>query len=104
MATNPDPRIDQWYEDLESGRSFCVVAVDERNDSIEVQYVDGDLGEYDFASWNEVAINAIDPPEDWSAPYGEVETDDLGYSDPDLHGSGRGGRTMDDLLDDEDRF
>ena len=42
-----DPILENWYKDAESGRTFRVVALDSDSDSIEVQYLNGDLGEYD---------------------------------------------------------
>ncbi|QSA98003.1 DUF6763 family protein [Methylococcus sp. EFPC2] len=97
-----DPILDNWYEDAASGRTFRVVALDEANETIEVQYLNGDLGEYDCASWNESAIVLVEAPEDWSAPFDDVETDDLGYSDPDTHGRDIGDITLNDLLEGEE--
>lgn len=97
-----DPILDNWYRDGETGRSFRVVALDA--DSIEVQYLNGDLGEYDNTTWEDSVFYPIEAPEDWSAPYDDLEIDDLGYSDPDRHGMDREDVTLDDLLDgDTDR-
>ena len=99
-----NPVMDNWYKDAQSDRSFRVVAIDAETDGIEVQYLDGDIGEYDTAAWNDSAFYPIAPPEDWSAPFDDVELDDMGYSDPDLHGRDRDNLSLDDLLDeDEDR-
>jgi hypothetical protein len=97
-----DPILNQWYEETESGRSFKVVAVDEDHDDIEIQYIDGDIGEFDFATWYETGFVPIDPPEDWSAPFDDVEPDDLGYSDPDVHEPGLRDITLDDLLNESE--
>jgi len=102
MPTVADPQIENWYQDAETGRSFRVVALDEENDSIEIQYLNGDLGELDFASWYESPFAPIEPPEDWSAPFDDVEIDDLGYSDPDLHEPDQRDLTLDDFLNEED--
>ena len=85
MATITDPIIGRWYKDVENDLTFKVVATEDGGDSIEVQYLDGDIGEYDRDSWYNSTFDYIEPPEDWSAPYGDVEKDDLGYSDPDHH-------------------
>lgn len=85
MATVTDPVIRRWYKDIENDLTFKVVAIDENDDSIEVQYINGDIGEYDRDSWYDSTIDFIEAPEDWSAPYDEIEPDDLGYSDPDNH-------------------
>ncbi|MDF9393460.1 MULTISPECIES: DUF6763 family protein [Methylococcus] len=97
------PLVDNWYEEQDTGRQFRVVAVDDASDTIEIQYLEGELSELDRASWEQGAIAAIEAPEDWSAPFDDVETDDLGYSDPDLHRPDTGDLTLDDLLEEEDK-
>ncbi|MGR8953699.1 MAG: DUF6763 family protein, partial [Gammaproteobacteria bacterium] len=57
----------------------------EGEDSIEVQYLDGDIGEYDYESWYNSTFDYIEEPEDWSAPFDDLESDDLGYTDLDEH-------------------
>lgn len=85
MTTITDPVIDSWYKDVENNLTFKVIAIEESDDSIEVQYVNGDIGEYDTDSWYNSTFDYIEEPEDWSAPFGGIETDDLGYSDNDQH-------------------
>jgi hypothetical protein len=85
MTTIADPVIEGWYKDVENKLIFKIVAIDEAEDAINVQYINGDIGEYDKDSWYASTIDYIEPPEDWSAPYGKLETDDLGYSDNDIH-------------------
>ena len=85
MMTITDPIIGSWYKDVENEATFKVVAIEGNGDAIEVQYADGDIGEYDKDSWCNSILIRIEAPEDWSAPYGEIEADDLGYSDPDKH-------------------
>jgi hypothetical protein len=102
MPTEALPSIDNWYQDIESGRTFQVIAVDEENDSIEVQFYNGDIGEFDFGSWRDSAIIPIEPPEDASAPFDDVDIDDLGYTDLDIHEPGI--QTLDDLLDEKDTY
>lgn len=97
--SNADPILNNWYQDAETNRNFRIVALE--GDSIEVQYANGDLGEYDTASWYESAVFPIEPEEDWSAPYGDLEVDDLGYTDPDRHGFDPQEMTLDDLLDED---
>ena len=50
-----------------------------------MQYLNGDIGEYDNESWYNSTFDYVEDPEDWSAPYDDLETDDLGYTDTDLH-------------------
>jgi hypothetical protein len=84
MATVTDPVIGRWYKDFENNLVFKVVAIEGKDDAIEVQYANGDLGEYDNETWYASTFDYIEDPEDWSAPF-EIEREDLGYSDPDLH-------------------
>ncbi|MBS1212608.1 MAG: hypothetical protein H6R26_1225 [Proteobacteria bacterium] len=100
--SNPPPILLEWYQDAASGRAFRIVALDEESDSIEVQYSNGDIAEFDFSSWEESVFTPIEEPEDWSAPFDDVETDDLGYTDPDMHGRDIQDITLDDLLDGQD--
>ncbi len=86
MTTIADPVIGRWYKDVENKLTFTVVAIEEDNDLIEVQYLDGDIGEYDTETWYNSTFDYVEAPEDWSAPYDDLEPDDLGYSDPDIHG------------------
>ena len=85
MTTITDPVIGGWYKDVENNLQFKVVAIEDGDDAIEVQYMNGDIGEYDIDSWYNSTFDFIEAPEDWSAPYGDLELDDLGYSDPDIH-------------------
>jgi len=83
MTTITDPVIDQWYKDVENNLTFKVVAFEESDDSIEVQYHNGDIGEYDSDSWYNSTFDFIEDPEDWAAPFDDLEPDDLGYSKSD---------------------
>jgi len=85
MTTITDPVIGRWYKDVENDLTFKVVAIEESDDSIEVQYMNGDISEYDNDTWYNSTFDYIEAPEDWSAPYDDLETDDLGYTDPDTH-------------------
>ena len=42
MTTIADPVIDRWYKDVENNLVFKVVAIEEGDDSIEVQYLNGE--------------------------------------------------------------
>ncbi len=85
MTTIADPVIGRWYKDFENNLTFKVVAIEGNDESIEVQYANGDLGEYDNEAWYNSTFDYIEDPEDWAAPFDDVETDDLGYTDPDNH-------------------
>ena len=98
MTTVADPIIGSWYKDVENSLKFRVVAIDDSDDSIEVQYLNGDIGEFDNDTWYASNFLGIEDPEDWNAAYGEMDMDDLGYSDTDEH------KPLDDDMDIEDYF
>lgn len=76
-----DPIIGNWYRNQETGNDFEVVAIDEDAQTIEIQYFDGELEELDLDAWYDLVIESIEAPEDWSGPYDEMESDDLGYEE-----------------------
>ena len=67
------PIVGQWYRGV-TNELFEVVAIDDADETIEVQYFDGTVAEIEFEAWNEHlldrALDAADAPEDWS---GEVD-------------------------------
>lgn len=69
------PQIGDWYIDQASRQHFEVVAIDDAAQTIEVQYVDGELSELDFESWGMMEVETAAAPEDWSAPF-EIGRDD----------------------------
>ncbi len=81
MSDNITPRIDQWYPDPKSDRSFTVIDFDEEEGSIEIQYFDGELDQLDMEEWEEMSLEEVEQPEDWTGPMDEVERDDLGYDE-----------------------
>lgn len=74
------PEVSAWYQDLASGSLFEVVAIDEASDTIEIQMVDGEVGEYDSATWKQLYLTPAEAPEDWRSPY-EINLEDNSYSD-----------------------
>lgn len=67
--TTPHPGIGDWYR-LNGGELFEVVAVDDDDGTIEIQYFDGTVEEMDVDDWNaqweDGALEAAEAPEDWS--------------------------------------
>ncbi|HAO89427.1 MAG TPA: hypothetical protein DCR00_10940 [Gammaproteobacteria bacterium] len=74
------PEVSAWYQELASGNLFEVVAIDEASGSIEYQLLDGEVGEYDSASWQMLYLAPTEAPEDWRSPYA-LSTEDRAYSD-----------------------
>ncbi|HHW78266.1 MAG TPA: hypothetical protein GX399_14765 [Xanthomonadaceae bacterium] len=90
-----DPIIGNWYRNQETGNDFEVVALDEDAQTVEIQYFDGELEEFDLDAWYELPIDPIEAPEDWSGPFDEMEPDDLGFDEEEFSDE-------DDLLADRD--
>jgi hypothetical protein len=80
MASEISPLIGQWYQ-TPQGAQFEVVAIDEDEGTIEIQYFDGQIEELSFDEWPERGFTASAEPEDWSGPFDDLEADDLGYTD-----------------------
>ncbi len=81
MSNDADPIVGNWYEHLDKGQLFRVVAVDELNETVEIQYFDGDLEELDLDNWMELDIEPAEEPEDWSGPVDALESEPLDNDD-----------------------
>lgn len=69
------PEIGEWYVDRQLGQPFEVVAFDDHERTIEIQYVDGEVSEVDIEGWRQMSVQSAAAPEDWSASY-EVSRED----------------------------
>ena len=82
MAT-PQPGIGDWYR-LQGGALFEVVALDDDDGTIEIQYFDGTVEEMDIEDWEtqceDGALESAEPPEDWSGSVDVESADDEGRS------------------------
>ena len=74
------PAIGQWYKEADSGGLFEVVALDDSGGTIEVQYLDGEIAEFDLESWGELTLLPAVEPEDWRTAYELSDEDGI---DPD---------------------
>jgi len=72
----PDPKIGRWYR-RPNGQLFEVVAVDEDDQTIELQFFDGTIDEVDQDTWSILLVQRVAAPEDWS---GSVDMDPEDYS------------------------
>ncbi|MBC7984646.1 MAG: hypothetical protein H7Y02_12415 [Candidatus Obscuribacterales bacterium] len=70
----PAPVIGQWYRGF-TGELFEVVAIDNDDDTIEIQYFDATLEELDSETWAAQGVVEADPPEDWTGSV-DVEPED----------------------------
>jgi hypothetical protein len=73
------PSVGQWYRGV-TNELFEVVAIDDGDETIEIQYFDGTVAEMDVETWNEQLFDRMldiaDAPEDWSGAV-DVEVEDL---------------------------
>lgn len=78
--------VGEWYRTIDAD-SLEVVAADESEDSIEVQYFDGTVAEFDTESWHETIIGSGSPPEDWTGSL-DIRRDDDGMDTGDSSSDG----------------
>ena len=97
MAREYEPAAGQWYENLEENESFRVLSVDEDAETVEIEYLDGDIEEIDLDTWAELDLDKIDEPEGWAGgDEDDDDEDDEEEEDEDLD------ETWDDDDEDED--
>jgi hypothetical protein len=65
MSSEFTPRIGDWYKNT-VGDAFEIVAQDEDDDTLELQYYDGTVEEVDLEAWSSMHPHPIEPPEDWT--------------------------------------
>lgn len=78
MSNELDPVLNNWYFHLDKGQRFEVVAIDEANGVIDIQYFDGDLDEIELSLWSDMDIELAEEPENFSGPFDVGELDDFG--------------------------
>ncbi len=72
------PHVGAWYKDVQLGSIFEVVAVDDSDQTVETQYVDGEIGEFDLDTWGDLLLEPAAEPEDWRKPFeigDEIDSD-----------------------------
>lgn len=77
MSYDMDPIAGNWYQHVEKGLDFEVIAVDEETASVEIQYVDGTLDEISLDDWYEIDLEPAEPPEDWTGPLDAEDVEDV---------------------------
>ncbi|WP_405225777.1 DUF6763 family protein [Lentisalinibacter sediminis] len=91
MATE-FPAIGHWYR-RPNGRLFEIVAIDDADGTLEIQYFDGTLGEIDLETWPDLILEPVDPPEDTSGSL------DMDFDDDEPEGESGGRRDWLESLD-----
>lgn len=79
MIGELEPIEGNWYQELDKERDFMVLDVNKREGTVDIQYFDGDIEELEMEEWEEMDLEEIEPPEDWTGPLDDLESDDLGY-------------------------
>lgn len=69
------PVIGQWFT-RPNGTLFEVVAIDEVDATVEIQFFDGTIDEVDIDRWPKLLLTEASAPEDWS---GSVDMDPEDY-------------------------
>ena len=80
MVTENDPLVGYWYQHLDKGQHFLVVAFDEEEELVEIQHFDGSIEEIDLDTWYELELAPAGEPENWSGAMDVENLDDLGTS------------------------
>jgi hypothetical protein len=81
MAESYRPVVGEWYCNLETGDLFEVVALDEDSGTIGIQYFEGEVEEIDSDTWTELMLEPSAEPEDWSAPFDDLEPEEVNYGE-----------------------
>lgn len=74
MTIPNKPNLDSWYEDGK-GQRFRIVAIDDHDNSIEIQYFDGDVAEVEAGTWYSLDLRLIADPGDGSGPFDDMDLD-----------------------------
>jgi hypothetical protein len=96
VAREYEPAAGQWYENIEENESFRVLSVDPDAETVEIEYLDGDIEEIDLDAWAELDLDKIDEPEGWAGS--DADEDD----DEDEEEEDEEDDDLDDTWDDED--
>lgn len=97
MSAQPD--IGEWYR-VRGGDLFEVVAIDDGDATVEVQYFDGTVEEFDLDDWEAQRANGeiedAEAPDDWSGSVDVDEEDEApspnsGYDGDERHAGGLDG-------------
>ena len=75
------PLVGKWYKDVQINALFEVVDWDPGTLTIEIQYLDGEVAEFDLDAWREMMPQRAEAPEDWRAAF-ELDDEDYAGSGP----------------------
>lgn len=81
MATDLEPIVGNWYQNLEDDLVFQVMTVDEDEALIDIQHEDGDLEQVDLEEWDTWALKVVEEPDDWTGAMDDSDADRLADDD-----------------------
>lgn len=105
MGREHTPVPGKWYENREEEETFRVLSVDEDDELVEIEYMDGEIEELDLDTWHELDLEPTEQPEGWSddADSDEDEEDeDEDFDDEDEDDEDDEDDDDDDEFDDEE--
>ena len=80
MSGQISAEIGHWYRPINNNDLFEVVAIDYEEQSIEIQYFDGEIEALEFSGWKALIPLESAPPEDWTGPF-EIDRQDPAFND-----------------------
>lgn len=88
------PVVGSWYFDVDHSDRFEIVALDEKEGTIELQYFEGEIEEIDPDTWYGMRVVSIAPPKDWSGPF-EVDREEFFEYKTEVHHPTEGHNPLD---------
>ena len=76
MSREHTPVPGKWYENKEEEETFRVLSVDEDDELVEIEYLDGEIEELDLDTWHELDLELTEEPEGWSDEADDEEEDE----------------------------
>jgi len=93
----------KWYENKEEDETFRVLSVDEDDELVKIEYLDGEIEELDLDTWHELDLELTEEPEGWSDDAdADEEEEEEDFDDEDEDDDDLDDDDEDDELDDEE--
>jgi hypothetical protein len=76
MTSEIHPVVGNWYQGADE-QAFEVVAVDEDDETIGIQFADGAVEELDMDTWFSMELNVTTPPDDLGGLFDGLDDEEL---------------------------
>ena len=76
MGREYEPVVGKWFRDLDEEESFLVMSVNEDDELVEIQHVDGEVEEIDLDTWHELDLEPTEQPEGWTGSVDDGDDDE----------------------------